>query len=496
MLRSKFRWLLIVMVVFSFFAYEKGVSQVLAEDFLVNDDTGIAGQYEPVIDLDRKGNFVICWWDDRNLNPDMFLQRFYSTGIAWGSNVEVNDDTTVNAQRFPNLAMALSGNTVVVWRDERNGNSDIFAQHFDSLGIALGSNFRVNTDTGTAPQGAPTVALDSSGNFVICWRDDRNGNSDIYIQRYDASGIALDTNFKANDDTGTADQFGPPIAMHGSGSFVVCWQDERYGGNAVYAQRFSPSGVALGTNFRVSDDTGVAFHVHQDIAMDASGNFVISWRDTRNGDYDIYAQRFSSGGVAVDTNFRVNDDTGAADQSHQDIAMDDSGNFVITWQDNRNNDWDIYAQRYDRYGFPIGDNHMVPDPLYASSNTQESPTVCANTSHLYFAWEDGRRQAEADIYAKILDWNWTACLAIPGDANASGTYTLADAIAIFNYVINKPGCSPLPLCWLFGLLCRGDWDGSTTVTLGDAIRGVNHIFKKPGGPWNALPIGACCLAAP
>src|SRR3989304_3542553 len=225
MLRSKFRWLLIVMVVFSFFAYEKGVSQVLAEDFLVNDDTGIAGQYEPVIDLDRKGNFVICWWDDRNLNPDMFLQRFYSTGIAWGSNVEVNDDTTVNAQRFPNLAMALSGNTVVVWRDERNGNSDIFAQHFDSLGIALGSNFRVNTDTGTAPQGAPTVALDASGNFVICWRDDRNGNSDIYIQRYDASGIALDTNFKPNDDTGTADQFGPPMAMHGSGSFVVCWQD-------------------------------------------------------------------------------------------------------------------------------------------------------------------------------------------------------------------------------------------------------------------------------
>ncbi|OGC90536.1 MAG: hypothetical protein A2142_01625 [candidate division Zixibacteria bacterium RBG_16_48_11] len=87
-----------------------------------------------------------------------------------------------------------------------------------------------------------------------------------------------------------------------------------------------------------------------------------------------------------------------------------------------------------------------------------------------------------------------ACAARPGDANASDDYTLGDAIAIVNYVFNKAGCVPLPTCWLSGLLCRGDWNGSGTVTLGDAIQGVNYIFnKQPGGPWNALPVGACCL---
>jgi len=82
----------------------------------------------------------------------------------------------------------------------------------------------------------------------------------------------------------------------------------------------------------------------------------------------------------------------------------------------------------------------------------------------------------------------------PGDANASGTYTLGDAISIVNYIFNKPGCSPLPLCWLSGLLCRGDWDGSGTVTLSDAIRGVNYVFNKPGGPWTPVPVGACCVS--
>ena len=84
------------------------------------------------------------------------------------------------------------------------------------------------------------------------------------------------------------------------------------------------------------------------------------------------------------------------------------------------------------------------------------------------------------------------CTAIPGDANASNTYTLGDAVAIVNYTYGKAGCSPWPTCWLSNLLCRGDWNGSGTVTLGDAIRAVNYIYNKPGGPWNAIPIGVCC----
>ena len=87
-----------------------------------------------------------------------------------------------------------------------------------------------------------------------------------------------------------------------------------------------------------------------------------------------------------------------------------------------------------------------------------------------------------------------ACSAIPGDANASGNLTLGDIIATVNYIFNKAGCNPTPSCWLSGLLCRGDWNGSGTVSLSDVIRGVNYIFNKPGGPWNPVPIGACCFS--
>jgi len=89
-------------------------------------------------------------------------------------------------------------------------------------------------------------------------------------------------------------------------------------------------------------------------------------------------------------------------------------------------------------------------------------------------------------------WYAAPCAAKPGDANATNSYSLGDIIATVNYIFNKPGCTPTPLCWLSGLACRGDWNGSSTVTLGDVIQGVNFIFNKPGGPWTPVASGFCC----
>ncbi len=92
------------------------------------------------------------------------------------------------------------------------------------------------------------------------------------------------------------------------------------------------------------------------------------------------------------------------------------------------------------------------------------------------------------------------CAGIPGDANASGTLTLADVIAAVNFVFNKSGFPACPangaICWLSGLSCRGNWNGDATVTLADVIRGVNHLFNKPGGPWDPVPVNECCFPAP
>ncbi|MCK7523675.1 MAG: hypothetical protein MZV64_41585 [Ignavibacteriales bacterium] len=77
-------------------------------------------------------------------------------------------------------------------------------------------------------------------------------------------------------------------------------------------------------------------------------SFVIAWEDRRNGNKDIYFQRYNSSGIAQSLNTKANDDAGGADQKNSSLSMDEGGNFIIVWTDNRFNENkpDIVGQRY------------------------------------------------------------------------------------------------------------------------------------------------------
>jgi hypothetical protein len=442
----------------------------LDSNFKVNDDVA-AEQWLPAMALDGSHNFLITWSDDRNgsNNPDIYAQRYDSSGTPLGSNFRVNDDAGTAHQYSTAIAMDVSGNFVVTWEDWRYGNHDIYAQRYNSSGTPLGSNFKVNDEPEYADQESPSIAMDGSGNFVITWDDWRNGNHDIYAQRYNSSGTPLGSNFKVNDDAGSSDQRTPATAMDGSGNFVITWNDYRNGNCDIYAQRYEPSGTPLGSNFKVNDDPGTAHQHSPAITMDGSSNFVITWEDDRNGDFDIYAQRYDSSGTSLGSNFKVNDDPGSSDQRYPAIAVDSFGNFVITWEDYRNgSNGDIYAQRYDSSGNPLHSNYLVPNSDYASFS-QIRPAVTANSSNIYFTWQDDRKVTSWDIYAKVVDWIWPSFC---GDVNVDGVVDIADVVYLLNYFFLF-GPPPVPIE-------AGDVNLDGTVNGADVIYLVNYLFI--GGP--------------
>ena len=364
----------------------------------MNDDTGTAVQYYPAIAIDKSGNFVITWDDYRNGNFDIYAQRYNSSGTTQGSNFKINDDAGTASQWIPDIALDGFGNFVITWTDERNDVSDIYARRYNSSGTPLGSSFKVNDDIRTASQGSPDIAIDGSGDFVITWHDERNGNYDIYAQRYNSSGLPLGTNFKVNSDTGTVWQMNPAIAMDGSGNIVITWFDYRNGNYDIYAQRYNPSGTPLDSNFKVNAG-GTAWLPA--IAMDGSGNFVITWYDYRNGNEDIYAQRYNSLGTTLGSNFKVNDDLGTADQYNPAIAMDGLGSFVITWYDGRNGSWDIYAQRYNSSGTQLDSNFKVNDD--GTADEWSTPAIASDGSDNFVITWGCKHNGDRDIYAQIYD---------------------------------------------------------------------------------------------
>ncbi len=205
-----------------------------------------------------------------------------------------------NAQNYPSVAADAMGDFVVAWQSYNQAGPgseyDIYAQRYGSDGAPLGSAFLVNTYTSREQQ-HPAVAMDAAGDFVVAWESfDQAGSVsdfDIYAQRYGSDGAPLGSAFLVNTYTSGNQEY-PAVAMDAAGDFVVAW--DSYGQVAnnysdVYAQRYSASGAALGSNFPVPGLTPTVSSATRikgsapSVALDAVGDFVIA----QSGYYYFYS---------------------------------------------------------------------------------------------------------------------------------------------------------------------------------------------------------------
>ena len=154
------------------------------------------------------------------------------------------------------VAVLAGGGYVVSWVSRGQDGSDdgIYAQRYNSVGMPVGAEFRVNGTT-VGAQIQPAIASLSDGGFVIAWSDQYADGSSwgVFAQRYDALGVAQGSQFPINQTT-LYDQGTPAIAAAGGG-FVVTWasqyQDDG-GSYGVYARRFAGDGSPNGGEFLVN----------------------------------------------------------------------------------------------------------------------------------------------------------------------------------------------------------------------------------------------------
>jgi hypothetical protein len=374
---------------------------IIKDDFLLNDDTADgARQQKPSIVINRYGNTVVCWSDFRDGNADVYCQRFDNNSNPVEENFRVNTDGGMSWQGEPSVAIDQPGNFIVAWEDRRVYNSDVYVQRFNQQGIAIDTNFRVNDNTGTSDQRDACVLILPSKDFIIVWDDWRNDWGDIYAQRYDSIGNRIGINFKVNDDPSGSNQYCPSISQDSLGNFVITWMDGRTGDWDIYAQRFNNQGQRLGANFQVNDANS-AFQGYPKTVCSPNGQFIIVWEDQRSGNSDIYCQRFNNTGNRIGSNFKVNNDVGSSSQSSANIANDTSGNFIITWQDNRSGNYDVFCQRYNNNGSTIGQNFKVNNDV--TFQNQFSPSIAIKTDGSFWVVWDDERNINEDIYYQLYN---------------------------------------------------------------------------------------------
>ncbi|MGO9136796.1 MAG: hypothetical protein ACLQBC_03890 [Syntrophales bacterium] len=314
-------------------------------------------QTNPQIVSDGAGGAIITWTDARNgTYTDIYAQRVDENGnVQWTQN-GVPICTAAYAQINPQIVTDGAGGAIITWQDYRsNVQYDVYAQRIDYSGAVQWTVNGVKLTTGSSSlnQTNPTIIADTVG-AIITWQDDRPGGGSIYAQKIDLSGNLL---WAAADGVAiytTEHGTNPTIVDDGNGGAIITWMNTYTSDYKIYAQRIDNSGTVPvtwpATGLAIGTANGdLAAHPLQ-ISSDGSGGAIIVWQYyNSNNNYDIYAQKVTANGTIPWTptasGVAVAISTATGDQLSPQITSDGSGGAIITWQDSRNGNADIYAQK-------------------------------------------------------------------------------------------------------------------------------------------------------
>lgn len=411
------------------------------------------------------GGFVLVW---SSLGAGILGKRFAADGTPIGTQFTVSSSASSGD---PSLAPFADGGFVVAYRD----SAEIVAQRYGGDGSVVANQFQVNTYTNNT-QSSPSVASLSDGGFVVAWSSPDQDGSDggIYGQRYGSDGLALNSEFRINTYT-SGNQGSAHVAALAQGGFVVTWTSvgQDGDGTGIYGQRFSTNGSSLGGEFQVNTNTA-SFQSTPFVAGLSDGGFVVTWSSLNQdgAGRGIYSQQYNADGLAIGSEFRVNTHT-ADDQDDSTVTPLQDGGFLVTWTSLKQdgNKWGVYGQRYLASGVPAGTEFRINEVAAASEFVdvlldQKTTSTTLSDGRVVQLW-GGFDYSLLDIYFRLVE--------VP---SASSSYTVAPSSptategAIATFTIARSG--DLPVETLYASTLHGAANGYS-VNAGDYATNLNNL---------------------
>ncbi len=410
-------------------------------DFKVNDDNLNSYQTNSQIGVDSAGNFVIVWYDVRaypgnQYPPRIYCQRYNKDGLLLGNNFIIGQDTSYS----PRITMLSDGRFIALWGHSfimSIQNYELYFQRFDNNGIALDVPKRVIDTSFVAATNLLAgidISSDSTGNFIICWCLKPNINSSpfVYFQRYDSSGSRIDTVQTVNENFGYVQY--PSIASNKDGSFVIVWQDDRHPTVTAYdifMQRYNTNGIKIGNNVKVNDDTTLQlFRGGAKVSTNGYGQAVVIWTDPRIcNSGEVYYQIYDSISIPIGTNRKANNSPCGSGAGGSAVFMRDDKKFFIYWTDlNLSGREQSYGRRFDALGVPIGNQFMIPQTSPPPTN-QRADGMKIMGDRVYCTWTHFEQSSNnTDIYCNVRGFqNPDTVIGIVNQTGIAGEFKLFPA---------------------------------------------------------------------
>ena len=302
-------------------------------------ETGTTTASSPKIAVDPNGNIMAVWvqYDMNDTDQTIYANR-YVVGSGWGTAtlLETSDLPVSN----PRIAVDSNGNAIAVWQQQRwaGGPSVIYANRYVA-GTGWGTVTVVYVDTTNYVWADdPQIAVDPNGNAMAVWalHDPSWSHTSVHASRYVVgTGWGAATNL-SGEAVQTADS--AKVALDSIGNAAVVWVQGFSSDRSIYANRYTV-GTGWGTTVHIGTSPANRGEVPQ-IAFDPNGNAIAVW--VHSGKAGISANRYVAG-TGWGTAESIIDSGNTSYSQGVQIAFDKNGNAIAVWNQYGGK---LYANRY------------------------------------------------------------------------------------------------------------------------------------------------------
>lgn len=445
---------------------------------------------------------------------NFYFRKFDANGVAIDLDKKILSNVSGVA-----AALQANGDIILAWSEPDADKNGIAVQIFNPDGTEKSVKVRAN-DTLIDEQGDPSIAVLSDGSFVVSWTSANQGDSlqhdgvqmggppnqaGVFSQHFDNSGNPMGWEMKVSE-SGGGDSF--VLALDDGGYMIV--HEGIEGGSKrmrIDASFYDQNDQLIKTAYSINStlettDTQVPDPIYNELASReklpvatklSNGNVVIAWQAPRDAydttenhdahDSSIICRLYTPQGDEITAEIVVNTFTVYEQMQPAVTALADGG-FVVVWQSLLQDIsyWGVYGQKFDANGNRVGDEFQINTKVHDS---QQQPTVTGLTGGGFVvAWEgqfqDGSQQGSyqaGDTASEIIQQRF--------DANGKAL-GLSVAGGNGNDVINIGGSDHIEISGGLGNDTLTSGSGNDTLRGGngndllDASTGDNTIIGGDG----------------
>jgi len=260
--------------------------------------------------------------------------------------------------------------------------------------FSVPTNISSNSDSSVTPQ----VAGDAAGNIYVAWEDDTASNSNILFSRSTDGGLTFLPPTNLSNSTGYS--FSPRIAVDAGGGINVLWVDTTPGYRAVIFRRSADGGATFSAPNNLSSGAAPADSVNPEIAVDAGGNIIVVWEND-NITFGVFCTHSADGAsfsTPVNLATEANLETNYTGSFNPQLALDASGNLYVAWKDDFNSQSDIFFRSISNQGA-----FSAPTNLSKSGSSSGAQLAVDSSGNVNVVWVDGTSKISNIMFRRSAD---------------------------------------------------------------------------------------------